>query len=151
MTGGAAFDEAAARPADVLAFWRAAGADKWFEKSEAFDLEVRRRFFSLWHAVRAGELVYWEETPEGALARVIVLDQFPRNMFRDDRRTYATDELARGVAERAIGRGFDRQVSHPERQFFYLCFAAPTSEANTLKQLKKPAQSRLFSCRTHLP
>jgi uncharacterized protein (DUF924 family) len=122
MTGGAAFDQAAARPADVLAFWRAAGADKWFEKSEAFDLEVRRRFLSLWHAVRAGELVYWEETPEGALARVIVLDQFPRNMFRDDRRTYATDELARGVAERAIGRGFDRQVSHPERQFFYLPF-----------------------------
>ncbi|HEY9358849.1 MAG TPA: DUF924 family protein [Xanthobacteraceae bacterium] len=106
----------------MLAFWRAAGADKWFEKSEAFDLEVRRRFLSLWHAVRAGELVYWEETPEGALARVIVLDQFPRNMFRDDRRTYATDELARGVAERAIGRGFDRQVSHPERQFFYLPF-----------------------------
>jgi hypothetical protein len=61
--------------------------------------------------------------PEGALARVIVLDQFPRNMFRDDRRTYATDELARGVAERAIGRGFDRQVSHPERQFFYLTLA----------------------------
>jgi Uncharacterized protein conserved in bacteria len=107
----------------VLAFWRAAGTDKWFEKSEAFDLEVRRRFLSLWDAVRAGELAYWEETPEGALARVIVLDQFPRNMFRDDRRTYATDELARGVAERAIGRGFDRRVSHPERQFFYLTLA----------------------------
>lgn len=107
----------------MLAFWRAAGTDKWFEKSEAFDLEVRRRFLSLWDAVRAGELAYWEETPEGALARVIVLDQFPRNMFRDDRRTYATDELARGVAERAIGRGFDRRVSHPERQFFYLTLA----------------------------
>jgi uncharacterized protein (DUF924 family) len=122
MTGGAAFDEAAARPADVLAFWRAAGADKWFEKSEVFDLEVRRRFFSLWHTARAGELAHWEGTPEGALALVIALDQFPRNMFRDDRRTYATDELARGVAERAIGRGFDQQVSHPERQFFYLPF-----------------------------
>ena len=53
MTGGAAFDEAAARPADVLAFWRAAGTDKWFEKSAALDLEVRQRFFSLWHAARA--------------------------------------------------------------------------------------------------
>jgi uncharacterized protein (DUF924 family) len=122
MTGGAAFGTAALRPADVLAFWRAAGPDKWFEKSASFDLEVRRRFFSLWHAARAGELAHWEETPEDALALVIALDQFPRNMFRDDRRTYATDELARGVSERAIGRGFDRQVSHPERQFFYLPF-----------------------------
>jgi uncharacterized protein (DUF924 family) len=122
MTGGAESGTAATGPADVLAFWRAAGPDQWFEKSAAFDLEVRRRFCSLWHAARAGELATWEETPEGALALVIALDQFPRNMFRGDRRTYATDKLARGVARRAIGRGFDRQVSHPERQFFYLPF-----------------------------
>jgi uncharacterized protein (DUF924 family) len=122
MTGAVAFGRAAVGPADVLAFWRAAGPDKWFEKSAAFDLQVRQRFFSLWHAARAGELPHWEETPEGALALVITLDQFPRNMFRGDRRTYATDEPARGVAERAIGCGFDRQVSHPERQFFYLPF-----------------------------
>ena len=102
MTGGAAFGMAAVGPADVLAFWRAAGPDKWFEKSAAFDLEVRRHFFSLWHAARAGELAHWEQTPEGALALVITLDQFPRNMFRGPH-TYATDELARGVAERAIG------------------------------------------------
>ena len=51
-----------------------------------------------------------------------MLDQFPRNMFRGERRTYATDALARAVADRAIARGFDRQVSHPERQFFYLPF-----------------------------
>jgi uncharacterized protein (DUF924 family) len=120
MTGGAASGTAAVRPTDVLAFWRTAGPDKWFEKSADFDLDVRRRFFSLWRAASAGELPHWEETPEGALALVIALDQFPRNMFRDDRRTHATDELARGVAERAIGRGFDRLVSHSERQFFYL-------------------------------
>jgi uncharacterized protein (DUF924 family) len=119
MTGGPESGTAAIGPAEVLAFWRAAGSDQWFEKSAAFDLEVRRRFCSLWHAGRAGELAKWEETPEGALALVIALDQFPRNMFRGDRRTYATDELARGVAGRAIGCGFDRQVSHPERQFFY--------------------------------
>ena len=122
MTGGAAFGMAAVGPADVLAFWRAAGPDKWFEKSAAFDLEVRRHFFSLWHAARAGELAHWEQTPEGALALVITLDQFPRNTFRGDPHTYATDELARGVAERAIGRGCDLHVSQPERQFFYLPF-----------------------------
>ena len=134
----------------MLAFWRAAGTDKWFEKSEAFDLEVRRRFFSLWHAVRAGELVYWEETPEGALARVIVLDQFPRNMFRDDRRTYATDELARGVAERAIGRGFDRRVSHPERQFFYLPFRRLAVETKLLKRRAYNVTRAALSCRMSL-
>jgi uncharacterized protein (DUF924 family) len=122
MTGDADTGTAAIGPADVLAFWRAAGPDQWFEKSAAFDLEIRRRFCSLWHAAGAGELAKWEEMPEGALALVIALDQFPRNMFRGDRRTYASDKLARGVARRAIGRGFDRQVSHPERQFFYLPF-----------------------------
>ena len=60
--------------------------------------------------------------PEGALALVIALDQFPRNMFRGDVRTYASDERARAVADRAIRRGFDRQVAQPERQFFYLPF-----------------------------
>src|SRR2546430_15866545 len=98
-------------PADVLAFWRTAGPDKWFEKDALLDAEIAERFSSLWHAASEGKLRYWEETPEGALALVVVLDQFPRNMFRGDRRCYATDELARAVADRAIARGFDRQVS----------------------------------------
>jgi uncharacterized protein (DUF924 family) len=109
-------------PADVLAFWRASGPDKWFEKDAAFDSEIARRFFSVWHAARGGRLRRWEETPEGALALVIALDQFPRNMFRGDGRTYETDEVARSVADRAVRRGFDRQVAHPERQFFYMPF-----------------------------
>jgi uncharacterized protein (DUF924 family) len=69
MTGGAESGAAAIGSADVLAFWRAAGPDQWFEKNAAFDLEIRRRFCSLWHAARAGELAKWEETPEDALAR----------------------------------------------------------------------------------
>jgi uncharacterized protein (DUF924 family) len=109
-------------PTDVLAFWRAAGPDQWFERNAAFDSEIKRRFLSVWQAAERGKLAHWEETPEGALALVIVLDQFARNIFRGDRRTYATDGLARAVADRAIGRGFDRQVSPPERQFFYLPF-----------------------------
>jgi uncharacterized protein (DUF924 family) len=109
-------------PRDVLAFWRAAGPDKWFEKDPAFDSEIAVRFFAVWHAAAAGKLAKWEETPEGALALVIVLDQFPRNMFRGHRRTYETDAVARAVAERAIARGFDSQVAYDERQFFYLPF-----------------------------
>jgi uncharacterized protein (DUF924 family) len=113
---------AAIAPSDVLAFWRAAGPDKWFDKDAAFDSEIARRFFCVWRAAGDGELAAWQETPEGALALLIVLDQFPRNMFRGDRRTYETDGLARDVADRAIRRGFDRQISHLERQFFYLPF-----------------------------
>ena len=107
-------------PTEVLAFWRAAAPDKWFEKDKTFDAEIALRFSGLWQAGRDGTLAPWEETPEGALALVIVLDQFPRNMFRGHRRAYETDGAARSVADRAIGRGFDRRIPHPERQFFYL-------------------------------
>ena len=107
-------------PADVLAFWRAAGPDKWFAKDDAFDAEIAARFGALWRAAANDELASWETTPEGALALVIVLDQFPRNMFRGQARTYETDAVARAVADRAIERGSDRLVPQQERQFFYL-------------------------------
>jgi len=109
-------------PADVLAFWRAAGPDKWFEKDDAFDGEIRERFLDTYTAAAAGRLAAWEEEAEGALALLIVIDQFPRNMFRGDARTYAADPLARAVADRAIARGFDKHYAPPERGFFYLPF-----------------------------
>jgi uncharacterized protein (DUF924 family) len=108
--------------AEVLAFWRAAGPDKWFEKDDAFDGEIRERFLDTYTAAAAGRLAAWEEDAESVLALVIVLDQFPRNMFRGDARTYAADPLARAVADRAIARGFDRRFAPPERRFFYLPF-----------------------------
>jgi uncharacterized protein (DUF924 family) len=109
-------------PAEVLAFWRAAGPDKWFEKDDAFDGEIRERFLDTYTAAAAGRLAAWEEDAESVLALVIVLDQFPRNMFRGDARTYAADPLARAVADRAIARGFDRRYAPPDRRFFYLPF-----------------------------
>ena len=84
----------AMKPADVLSFWRAAGPDKWFAKDDAFDAEIRARFLPTYEAAAAGRLT-WDETPEGALALVIVLDQFPRNMFRNSARAFAADPLAR--------------------------------------------------------
>ena len=109
-------------PGTVLAFWRAAGPDKWFNKDAAFDAEVAKRFLAVWHSAVEGRLESWEAAPEGALALTIVLDQFPRNMFRGDARTYATDRIALAVADGALRRGFDRQVPYSERQFFYLPF-----------------------------
>jgi uncharacterized protein (DUF924 family) len=106
---------------DLLAFWRAAGPDKWFAKDAAFDAEIAERFLATYEAAAAGALG-WDATPEGALALLIVLDQFPRNMFRGSARAFAADPLAREVAARAIARGFDQHVTVPERSFFYLPF-----------------------------
>jgi uncharacterized protein (DUF924 family) len=109
-------------PAEVLAFWRAAGPDTWFEKDDAFDAAIRARFLDTYVAAADGRLSAWEGDAEGALALLIVLDQFPRNMFRGEARMFAADPLARAVADRAIGRGFDRHYAPPERRFFYLPF-----------------------------
>jgi uncharacterized protein (DUF924 family) len=106
----------------VLAFWRSAGEDRWFHKDTAFDDDVRARFIHTYEAAAAGKLAGWDATAEGALALTIVLDQFPRNMFRGSARTYATDPLARAVAARALDRGFDREMANADRQFFYLPF-----------------------------
>jgi uncharacterized protein (DUF924 family) len=111
-----------ASAASVLAFWRAAGPEKWFKKDTAFDEDIRAHFLETYDAAAAGKLSGWERTAEGALALTVVLDQFPRNMFRGDARAYAADPLARAVAERAVEHGFDRQVPLSDRQFFYLPF-----------------------------
>ncbi|WFU17563.1 DUF924 family protein [Bradyrhizobium sp. CB3481] len=109
-------------PSDILAFWRDAGPARWYERDDAFDAELRRRFLALWQKASAGDLSSWEASDDGALALVIVLDQFPRNMFRGDARTYASDALAREVAHRAIERGVDARIDPDLRQFLYLPF-----------------------------
>ena len=108
-------------PHDVLAFWRAAGPDKWYTKDAAFDDDIRTRFLATYEAAAARALA-WDDTADGALALLIVLDQFPRNMFRGSARAFAADPLAREVAARAIARGFDREIAVPECSFFYLPF-----------------------------
>jgi uncharacterized protein (DUF924 family) len=107
-------------PADVLAFWRAAGRERWYKRDDAFDADVRGRFLELWRKAAAGELSAWETTDDGALALVIVLDQFPRNMFRGDARTYSGDVLAREVASRAIAGGADGRVEPALLEFLYM-------------------------------
>ncbi len=110
------------KPADVVTFWIEAGPKAWFGKNEAFDAEIRRRFEALHHAAARGELDDWADTPEGTLALLLLLDQFPRNLFRGSPHAFATDPLARRVARQAVDRGFDGQVDPELRQFFYLPF-----------------------------
>lgn len=111
-----------ASAAEVISFWRDAGPDRWFTKDAAFDAQIRERFFDTYEAAAAGKLSGWEHSAQEALALVILLDQFPRNMFRGDARAFATDPLALAVAAGAIVRGFDSQVPVELRSFFYLPF-----------------------------
>ena len=109
-------------PKGLLAFWQAAGKEKWFAKDDAFDADIRARFLPTHEAAARGDLAHWEDAPAAALALVIALDQFPRNLFRGDPRTYATDPQALAIADRALLRGFDEQVAPELRTFFYLPF-----------------------------
>ena len=118
------------RPEDVLDFWFGREGDEgygefceaWFRKDAAFDEEIRDRFLGLHEEAASGAHDDWREDARGAVALVIVLDQFPRNMFRDDPRTYATDEKARETARYAVERALDRELRPLERWFLYLPF-----------------------------
>ena len=107
---------------DVVAFWREAGPDRWFVKDNAFDQRFRTHGLALHEAAVRGALSSWTATAEGALALVLLLDQFPRNCFRGTARMFATDVLARSVASAAIDAGHDQAVEPELRLFFYLPF-----------------------------
>jgi len=111
-----------ASPAEVVKFWADAGPDRWFTKDDAFDAQICRRFLATHEAAAAGRLTSWEASADGALALLILLDQFPRNMFRKSPRAFATDAQARAVTAAALLRGFDAQVPANLRAFFYLPF-----------------------------
>ena len=113
---------ALATPAAVVSFWREAGPERWFSRDDAFDQTCRDRFAFTYEAAARGDLNEWELTPEGALALVLMLDQFPRNMFRGTKAVYRTDPAALMAADRAIERGHDHEVDPDLRRFFYLPF-----------------------------
>jgi uncharacterized protein (DUF924 family) len=112
----------AATAADVLAFWREAGPSRWFRKDAAFDEQFRLRFLAAHEAAARGELDAWAADAPGALALLILLDQFPRNAFRGTPRMFETDAKAREIARHALSAGFDIQMEAELRNFFYLPF-----------------------------
>ena len=109
-----------AKPQDVLAFWTAAGPAKWFSRVEAFDAAIRLKFEPVHLAASRGKYDAWADEPDGALALIVLLDQFPRNLYRDSGHAFATDGKARAIAKAAIAAGFDRQVDPALRSFFYM-------------------------------
>jgi uncharacterized protein (DUF924 family) len=114
----------------ILAFWFGApeAADYgqrrtvWFTKDANFDHEIRTRFGSVYEQAKLGELNHWQNSPETCLALILVLDQFPRNLFRNQSAAFATDALARKVARYALKQGYDQQLLPIQRWFVYLPF-----------------------------
>lgn len=107
-------------PTDVTNFWRDVGAEAWFRKDDAFDADFRARFLEAHEAAARGDLDGWAKSADGALALMILLDQFPRNAFRGSARMFETDAKALRIAEAAIAAGQDQQVTPDLRLFFYL-------------------------------
>ena len=114
------------RPEDILAFWFGQGADcgkrdkRWFEKDAAFDAAIRSRFLSLYERLACAD--QWLDPAPRCLARILVLDQFPRNMFRGTPRAFATDALALNAARHAVEARYDAALMPIERLFVYLPF-----------------------------
>lgn len=110
-------------PNAVLGFWfEDTPKEAWFKVDPEFDRLLRERFGDLYEDAKAGRLDSWADTAEGALALVVVLDQFSRNMFRGTSAAFARDAKARAIADLAVARGFDRTLSPPKRGFLYLPF-----------------------------
>lgn len=109
-------------PSAVVAFWRDAGAAKWFTKDAGFDAEIAARFEPAHYAAARGELAHWADSWHGALALLLLLDQFPRNIWRGSAHAFAADPLARRVARAALDAGHDAAAPAELRLFFYLPF-----------------------------
>jgi uncharacterized protein (DUF924 family) len=109
-------------PQDIIGFWRNAGPAQWFAAKPAFDEAIRLKFEAVHHAAARGRYDAWTADAEGALALLILLDQFPRNLYRRSAHAFATDGKARAIARAAIAEGFDRATEPLLRSFFYLPF-----------------------------
>ena len=108
-------------PSTIIKFWfEEIKPANWFTKSEAFDQQIRARFMETYEFVKSEKSKAWRETAEGRLAEIIVLDQFPRNMFRDSPQSFATDALALRLSKEAVEKGEDKKLSTTQRSFLYM-------------------------------
>ena len=115
---------------ELLDFWFQRERKAWFEKNPAFDEEIRQRYLSLYESGAAGKLNDWQKTPITCLALVILLDQFPRNMFRGTAKAFAADPVARAAACVILENGWDKRMTPDERMFAYLPFEHSESLAD---------------------
>ena len=127
-----------ARAQSILEYWFRGNEERkeWFRKDPAFDDEIRARFLGLHEAAARGALAAWKRSARECLALIVLLDQFPRNMFRDSARAYATDPLALDAARHAVASGYDRSLGEVERSFVYLPFEHSENLADQETALK---------------
>lgn len=108
-------------PEEVLGFWLdEVGPDGWFSADEALDAQIRERFEAAWTSAMAGGYSLWLTYPSGALAYIILTDQFPRNMFRNTGKAFGSDRIALAAAKSAVDKGWDLKIDEPARMFFYM-------------------------------
>ena len=110
------------RAGEVLTFWQEAGPESWYRQDAHFNRTIRDRFGALWDLACSGGCDHWAMGPKGALGLIVLTDQFPRNMFRDSPRAFASDARALRIAASALNHGWDLRVAEPMQQFFYLPF-----------------------------
>ncbi|MCZ4281835.1 DUF924 domain-containing protein [Kiloniella laminariae] len=122
---------------EVLDFWFAAGMEKrWFVKDPEFDRLIRDKLLPLYQQASAEKLESWRQHGRGSLALCILLDQVPRNLFRNDPRSFATDSYALKVAEQAVAKAWDKTLEEREKVFLYLPFEHSEKLENQEKSLE---------------
>ena len=109
---------------------------KWFKKDADFDAEVRSRFMQQYELAASGQLDSWQDSPDRCLALILLLDQFPRNMFRGTPQAFATDSKALATAEYAVNNNFDRELLTVQKWFIYL----PFEHSENLEQQQKSVE-----------
>lgn len=122
---------------DVLDFWfEESTPEQWFQKNDAFDEEIRARFGKDYDLAVNGVYDGWRETARGCLALLIILDQFSRNMFRGDKKMFATDGKALDIARHAVDNGFDNGLTTDRKAFLYLPFEHSENMADQKKSVE---------------
>jgi uncharacterized protein (DUF924 family) len=138
-------------PTEVRDFWFKRDRKDWFEKNPVFDAEIRTRFLPLYEQAMRDELKSWREKPGSCLALVILLDQFPRNMFRGSAKAFAADSLARDAARAILEKGWDKAMTPDERMFAYLPFEHSESLADQERCLALMKEIAVFPETADLP
>jgi uncharacterized protein (DUF924 family) len=141
----------AVTPQDVHTFWFGLDRKAWFEKDPALDEEIRRRFLALYEQGATGLLADWRQTPAACLALVILLDQFPRNMFRGSAKAFAADRLARDAACDILDNNWDKAMTPDERMFAYLPLEHSESLADQERCLALMKEIAVFPATADLP
>ena len=136
------------RVAEILAFWFGSPEDAnygkprkvWFKNNSEFDEQIRSHFFGDYQLAAQGKLENWKESPDSCLALILLLDQFPRNIFRGQPQAFATDEQALEAAKYAVNQGFDRHLLPVQRWFIYLPFEHSENLADQEKAVELTSQ-----------